>query len=180
MLPLALYLGGDCCGPVSGSLATRCIGPFTASSTGYHLDCTACADDEYDCEDATCISLDLRCNGRVNCRFRWDEDECQVNTTNCSAHTQNDMFLGIMVVGPNSAIDLCDCPRICIRICNMNPLFPHPAYTLQTESAGQSDHVIIVIVVFTLILSTIFIAFIISCCQKLIRDHKIIRVSNDP
>lgn len=32
------------------------------------------------------------------------------------------------------------------------------------------------IVVFTLILSTIFIAFIISCCQKLIRDHKIIRV----
>lgn len=33
------------------------------------------------------------------------------------------------------------------------------------------------IVVFTLILSTIFIAFIISCCQKLFRDHKIIRVS---
>lgn len=39
----------------------------------------ACNDNEYDCEDATCISIDLRCNGRVNCRFRWDEDECQVS-----------------------------------------------------------------------------------------------------
>ncbi|EDS41629.1 conserved hypothetical protein [Culex quinquefasciatus] len=42
-----------------------------------------CDDDEYDCEDATCISADLRCNGRINCRFRWDEDECQVRGERC-------------------------------------------------------------------------------------------------
>ncbi|XP_076303249.1 neuropilin and tolloid-like isoform X2 [Lasioglossum baleicum] len=34
-----------------------------------------CADNEYYCEDATCIASELQCNGRVNCRFRWDEDE---------------------------------------------------------------------------------------------------------
>ncbi|XP_026468099.1 neuropilin and tolloid-like protein 2 [Ctenocephalides felis] len=36
----------------------------------------SCEADEYDCEDATCISSKLRCNGKINCRFRWDEDEC--------------------------------------------------------------------------------------------------------
>lgn len=38
-----------------------------------------CTAEEYDCEDATCISIDLKCNQRINCRFRWDEDECQVS-----------------------------------------------------------------------------------------------------
>ncbi|XP_068895386.1 uncharacterized protein [Tenebrio molitor] len=36
-----------------------------------------CNKDEFNCEDATCISETLRCNGRYNCRFRWDEDNCQ-------------------------------------------------------------------------------------------------------
>lgn len=39
-----------------------------------------CADDEFDCDDATCISAALKCNGLYNCRFRWDEDNCQVST----------------------------------------------------------------------------------------------------
>ncbi|XP_017298732.1 low-density lipoprotein receptor-related protein 6 [Diaphorina citri] len=34
-----------------------------------------CAEDEYDCEDGKCIDKALKCNGRVNCRYRWDEDE---------------------------------------------------------------------------------------------------------
>ncbi|GAB0094503.1 Neuropilin and tolloid-like protein 2 [Sergentomyia squamirostris] len=80
-----------------------------------------CDDDEYDCEDATCISDTLRCNGRVNCRFRWDEDECV------------------------------------------------------TDTGGQSEHVVIIIVVFGLILGGMFAAFLVSCLRKLIRDHKIIR-----
>ncbi|XP_065092489.1 uncharacterized protein Neto [Ochlerotatus camptorhynchus] len=46
----------------------------------------SCNDDEYDCEDATCISADLRCNGRINCRFRWDEDECQTKSPAQSEH----------------------------------------------------------------------------------------------
>ncbi|KAI4498570.1 hypothetical protein M0802_006276 [Mischocyttarus mexicanus] len=36
---------------------------------------TTCRSGEYDCEDATCIASILQCNGRVNCRFRWDEDD---------------------------------------------------------------------------------------------------------
>ena len=31
---------------------------------------------EYDCDDATCISPDLVCNGIRNCRFGWDEESC--------------------------------------------------------------------------------------------------------
>ena len=37
-----------------------------------------CLPSEFDCEDAVCIDLSLRCNGRVNCRFRYDEDNCKV------------------------------------------------------------------------------------------------------
>lgn len=39
-----------------------------------------CAEDEFDCDDATCIAKSLKCNGFYNCRFRWDEDNCQVST----------------------------------------------------------------------------------------------------
>ncbi|KAG5321774.1 NETO2 protein, partial [Acromyrmex heyeri] len=35
----------------------------------------SCRDDEYDCEDMTCIAAELECNGKVNCRFKWDEEE---------------------------------------------------------------------------------------------------------
>ncbi|XP_017793743.1 PREDICTED: neuropilin and tolloid-like protein 2, partial [Habropoda laboriosa] len=38
-----------------------------------------CSDDEYYCEDATCIAAELQCNGRVNCRFRWDEEDQSCN-----------------------------------------------------------------------------------------------------
>lgn len=38
----------------------------------------ACAENEYDCEDATCIAADLKCNQRDNCKFRWDEEGCEV------------------------------------------------------------------------------------------------------
>lgn len=38
----------------------------------------ACGNDQYDCEDLTCIASELRCNKVENCRFRWDEDGCPV------------------------------------------------------------------------------------------------------
>ncbi|EZA61092.1 Neuropilin and tolloid-like protein [Ooceraea biroi] len=43
----------------------------------------SCLENEYDCEDATCIAAELECNGKVNCRFRWDEDDakCDVSFT---------------------------------------------------------------------------------------------------
>uniref|UniRef100_A0A182QVT1 CUB domain-containing protein n=1 Tax=Anopheles farauti TaxID=69004 RepID=A0A182QVT1_9DIPT len=80
-----------------------------------------CDDNEYDCEDATCIDGELRCNGRINCRFRWDEDECQKQT------------------------------------------------------AAQSEHVIIIVIVFGLILGGMILLFLFNCSRKIIRDHKIIR-----
>ena len=31
---------------------------------------------EYDCDDATCIHPSLVCNGIRNCKFGWDEESC--------------------------------------------------------------------------------------------------------
>ncbi|XP_012540616.2 uncharacterized protein LOC105839105 [Monomorium pharaonis] len=39
----------------------------------------SCNEDEYDCEDATCIAADLQCNKKHNCRFKWDEDDGKCN-----------------------------------------------------------------------------------------------------
>ncbi|XP_053677403.1 uncharacterized protein LOC128727509 [Anopheles nili] len=80
-----------------------------------------CDETEYDCEDATCIAGELRCNGRINCRFRWDEDECQ------------------------------------------------------KQASAQSEHVIIIVIVFGLILGGMILLFLFNCSRKIIRDHKIIR-----
>jgi len=38
----------------------------------------ACPEGEYDCDDATCISQSLVCNGIPNCKFGWDEESCTV------------------------------------------------------------------------------------------------------
>ncbi|KAH8320170.1 hypothetical protein KR074_008983, partial [Drosophila pseudoananassae] len=81
----------------------------------------ACTVDEYDCDDATCISKDLECNQLDNCKFRWDEENCG------------------------------------------------------TETQGQSEHVIIIVVVFGLILGGMVMTFIVNCIRKIIRDQKIIR-----
>ncbi|XP_024083967.1 neuropilin and tolloid-like protein 1 isoform X2 [Cimex lectularius] len=65
---------------------------FTAIYTAYREkpkgEPVGCEEDEYDCEDATCISDELRCNGVNNCRFRSDEDpaKCQPKETVLSEH----------------------------------------------------------------------------------------------
>nr|XP_018897448.1 PREDICTED: uncharacterized protein LOC109030773 [Bemisia tabaci]XP_018897449.1 PREDICTED: uncharacterized protein LOC109030773 [Bemisia tabaci]XP_018897450.1 PREDICTED: uncharacterized protein LOC109030773 [Bemisia tabaci] len=81
---------------------------------------------EYDCEDATCISLDLKCNDRPNCRFRWDEADCE---------NKLDAFGKIM----------------------------------------QSQHIIIILIIFVLILAGMCFAFIFNITRKLIHDQRIIR-----
>jgi len=48
---------------------------------------------------------------------------------------------------------------------------------LQGEAAGQSEHVVIIVIVFGLILGGMVITFIVNCIRKIIRDQKIIRVS---
>lgn len=34
-----------------------------------------CREDEFDCEDSTCIDISLKCNGIDNCKYRYDEDK---------------------------------------------------------------------------------------------------------
>lgn len=80
-----------------------------------------CEEDEFDCEDAKCIWGELRCNHRINCQFRWDEDNCFV------------------------------------------------------VQQGQSEHIIIIIIVFGLILGGMMLTFVINCMRKIARDQKIIR-----
>ncbi|XP_076649547.1 neuropilin and tolloid-like [Halictus rubicundus] len=84
-----------------------------------------CADNEYYCEDATCIASNLQCNRRVNCRFRWDEDE---------------------------------------QVCNK-----------KMSRLIDSQHIVIILIVFSLILFGMSFAFVFNCVRKLIRDHRIIR-----
>ncbi|XP_031842369.1 neuropilin and tolloid-like [Nomia melanderi] len=84
-----------------------------------------CRDDEYYCEDATCIALELQCNGRVNCRFRWDEEDQACNT--------------------------------------------------KKSRLIDSQHIVIILIVFSLILFGMSFAFVFNCVRKLIRDHRIIR-----
>ena len=38
--------------------------------------CEEVVPEEYDCDDATCISMELRCNGVRNCKGGWDEENC--------------------------------------------------------------------------------------------------------
>ncbi|XP_067641059.1 uncharacterized protein Neto isoform X2 [Eurosta solidaginis] len=81
----------------------------------------ACTEDEYDCEDATCISQELKCNQRDNCKFRWDEEGCD------------------------------------------------------KQSSEQSEHMIIIMIVFGLILGGMIVTFLVNCIRKIMHDQKIIR-----
>jgi len=52
---------------------------FDVLSVGF-LASGKCAPTEFDCEDALCIDSSLKCNNRVNCKFRTDEDDkCNVS-----------------------------------------------------------------------------------------------------
>ncbi|BET00095.1 CUB domain [Nesidiocoris tenuis] len=89
---------------------------------------SGCEEGEYDCEDATCISETLKCNGRINCRFRSDEDPSR-----CMAKE------GVL------------------------------------DTILNTEHMIIILVVFFLILTGMCFAFLFNCFRKLIRDHRTIQ-----
>lgn len=48
---------------------------------------------------------------------------------------------------------------------------------LQNGHKEESDHIKIVLIVFGVIITVLAIAFLVNCTRKIIRDHKIIRVS---
>lgn len=59
---------------------------------------SACLDNEFYCEDATCIAAELQCNGRVNCRFRWDEEDQSCNVSKRYISRVNSIAILLTVV----------------------------------------------------------------------------------
>ncbi|XP_011502378.1 PREDICTED: uncharacterized protein LOC105365819 [Ceratosolen solmsi marchali] len=82
-------------------------------------------------------------------------------------------------------IDEFDCQDACISDklrCNHRPncryRFDEDADICNTKSTGlnvNSEHVIIILIVFTLLMSGLCFTFILNCVKKLIRDHRIIK-----
>jgi len=62
-------------------LNSEFTGVFTAIRDLANDELDACPEGEYDCDDATCISSDLKCNNVRNCKFGWDEESCVSETS---------------------------------------------------------------------------------------------------
>ncbi|XP_049311941.1 uncharacterized protein LOC105223255 isoform X2 [Bactrocera dorsalis] len=71
----------------------------------------SCTDEEYDCEDATCIDRKLRCNSRDNCKFRWDEEGCNKETSEVSEHIYIIMVVFGLILGGMILTFLVNCIR---------------------------------------------------------------------
>ncbi|XP_054086872.1 uncharacterized protein LOC105216006 isoform X2 [Zeugodacus cucurbitae] len=97
------------------------LSSFSILYTAYRDRGAACTDEEFDCEDATCISKELECNLRDNCKFRWDEEKCK------------------------------------------------------KEEKEGSEHILIIMIVFGLILGGMITTFLVNCIRKIMHDQKIIR-----
>lgn len=114
----------------------------------------SCRDGEHDCEDQTCIRKDLMCNRRENCRYGTDEhpDKCNVS--------QLRLWMWIQCKKQSY-----------LKLKNISPLETQP------KSMMQSEHIFIIMVVFVVMLTMIVVAFVFNCFRKIVRDHKMIRVS---
>lgn len=84
-----------------------------------------CEEDEFDCEDNTCIDITLKCDRYAHCRLKADED-----------------------------YELCK---------------------TETESLLSKPHILVILVIFSLILSGMSFVFLFKCIRKLVQDHKIIK-----
>ncbi|XP_026316498.1 uncharacterized protein LOC113227727 [Hyposmocoma kahamanoa] len=103
---------------------------FNATFNAYrqldpNKDNDVCREDEFDCEDNTCIDGSLKCNEYANCRLKTDEDK-----------------------------DTCKG---------------------ETTSKINEPHIMVILVIFSLILSGMSFVFLFKCIRKLYQDHKIIK-----
>ncbi|XP_047035217.1 uncharacterized protein LOC124641232 [Helicoverpa zea] len=104
---------------------TKFIATFNAYRTlGSGTD-DKCTDEEFDCEDNTCIDLHLKCDTLAHCRLKADEDPAKCDT--------------------------------------------------KTESTINQPHILMILIIFSLILSGMTFVFIFKCIRKLYQDHKIIK-----
>ncbi|XP_064093246.1 LOW QUALITY PROTEIN: neuropilin and tolloid-like protein 1 [Macrobrachium nipponense] len=57
-----------------------------------------CKPEEYDCDDATCIDLTLKCNGIKNCRHEYDEEGCD-SLQNLKFDIRSEHIIVILTLG---------------------------------------------------------------------------------
>lgn len=155
---------------------------------------TECHDEEYDCEDETCIDASLVCNGRNNCKFLKDESECGVSTAKYYsvllpyfAYEITDLqssFLSLYLsiypsLSYDNVFDLSRSTTICINMMmifyNILLFFFASGISIQ-DKENTLEHLLIIILVFSSILGAMTTVFFFNCIRKLIRDQKIIRV----
>lgn len=75
----------------------------------------ACLDDEYDCEDEKCIKQELKCNDRINCQFRWDEDNCKIVEQTQSDHVTIIIVVFGLILGGMMVTFFANCIRKIIK-----------------------------------------------------------------
>ncbi|XP_055910064.1 neuropilin and tolloid-like protein 1 isoform X2 [Eupeodes corollae] len=89
---------------------------FSILYTAFRDKGTGCvAEEEYDCEDATCIAANLKCNGRANCKFRWDEEACENKEAQMSEHLQIIIVVFGLILGGMVATFVWNCVRKIMR-----------------------------------------------------------------
>ncbi|XP_044742461.1 uncharacterized protein LOC123304958 isoform X2 [Chrysoperla carnea] len=74
-----------------------------------------CNAGEYDCQDNTCIDDSLRCNNRINCRYRWDEQDCVTKKKNLPEHIIIIMVVFCLIVSGMCAAFIFNCVRKLMR-----------------------------------------------------------------
>ncbi|XP_063709692.1 neuropilin and tolloid-like protein 2 [Culicoides brevitarsis] len=87
---------------------------FAILYTAYHdkIGSSAkCEDDEFDCEDAKCISSDLYCNGITNCQYRWDEMKCSQTVVGQSEHITIIIVVFGLILGGMMVTFIINCIR---------------------------------------------------------------------
>lgn len=87
---------------------------FAILYTAYHdkIGSSAkCEEDEFDCEDAKCISDTLYCNGITNCQYRWDEMKCLQTVVGQSEHITIIIVVFGLILGGMMVTFLINCMR---------------------------------------------------------------------
>ena len=53
-------------------LSTRCSSPYSA-----RMSLSGCTTSEFTCKDASCVEMERRCDGKLDCRDGSDEEHCR-------------------------------------------------------------------------------------------------------
>uniref|UniRef100_T1J871 CUB domain-containing protein n=1 Tax=Strigamia maritima TaxID=126957 RepID=T1J871_STRMM len=79
-------------------------GGFRAFYTFYDRSCCDPVT-EFDCRDTTCINISLKCNNRINCKYKTDEENCEVAET--KSILENSDVMAILILGLILLFSIC-------------------------------------------------------------------------